>query len=128
MHPRTLLRSLVFCISFLWFGGAHAAGMGVDEARHFLNRVGFGATPEEIVEFSRLTREQAITRVLTPATTRAQVPVPADAGSYVPASELRAMRAKGPDGAREVQRERTRRGLLLKGWWVEEMLAADTPA
>ena len=46
---------------------ADAAPMDRDEARHLLNRTGFGAPRSELVEFARLSREQAIDRLLSPA-------------------------------------------------------------
>lgn len=37
---------------------------GSEDARHLLNRTGFGAPPREVAEFARLTREQAVDRLL----------------------------------------------------------------
>ena len=44
---------------------AVAAPMGRDEARHLLNRTSIGAPQYELVEFARLSREQAIDRLLS---------------------------------------------------------------
>ena len=43
---------------------AKSSALGSEDARHLLNRTGFGAPPREVAEFSRLTREQAVDRLL----------------------------------------------------------------
>lgn len=44
---------------------AHAAApLGIDDARHLLNRTSFSASVEDISAFAKLTREQAVERLL----------------------------------------------------------------
>lgn len=70
------MRRLITLVLSLFALAAHAAPMGADDARHLLNRAGFGATPREIYEFSRLSREQAVDRLLSGAVTTAATPLP----------------------------------------------------
>ena len=48
--------------SFCW-------SMRFEDARHLLNRTGFGATPLEIAEFAKLSREEAVAKILATAQT-----------------------------------------------------------
>ena len=41
--------------------------MSFEDARHLLNRTGFGATPEEIAEFAKLDRAAAVNRIVASA-------------------------------------------------------------
>ncbi len=43
---------------------AAQAAIGPDDARHLLNRAGFGATPHEIAAYAQLTRPAAVDRLL----------------------------------------------------------------
>lgn len=120
---RLLLAILLLVSSF----PAWSVGMGVEDARHLLNRIGFGATPEAIAEYARLPRQTAVERILAPVSTEVRVTPPADAIEYIPRSRLRSQRMQGGDAKDAVHKEMLRRGFLLRGWWVEEMLAARTP-
>src|SRR5450759_1976489 len=74
-----IIKLLMALFGTLVLGGictAQAQEIGVDGARHLLNRTGFAASENEIQYFSRLTREQAADRILNGARTVALTPVP----------------------------------------------------
>src|SRR5262245_50135462 len=52
------------------------APLGFDDARHLLNRTSFAASPQEIAAFGKLTREEAVERLLGAAGTSAATPPP----------------------------------------------------
>lgn len=101
-----------------------AAAMGTEEARHLLNRAGFGATPQEIVDFSRLSREAAVERLLAGASAEARTPLPPGVVGYTPPSHLRNL---SDEEKRVWLRRQFEVGAELRGWWVEEMLHTPSP-
>jgi uncharacterized protein (DUF1800 family) len=101
-----------------------AAGMGADDARHLLNRAGFGAQPREIADCARLSREQAVDRLLGATIAAAKTPPPEWVrDAIVPPRELR--QASQEERKRFLAQE-IRRGFDLRTWWLQEML--DTPS
>jgi len=101
--------------------------LGYDDARHLLNRVGFGATQSEVERVARMTREQAVRKLLADTRTAAVTPPPDWVGS---AEALRYPRAgeKATDIEKKMfQQQQVREGLELRGWWVGEMLATPSP-
>ncbi len=101
-----------------------ATQMGFDEARHLLNRTSFAAQVDEINEFARLTRAEAVDRLLAETRRQASYPPPAWSQSYV--------RPYRPDMTQEERmkanrRELVERGLELRTWWVAEMLSTPSP-
>jgi len=101
--------------------------LGYDDARHLLNRTGFGATESEVQRFARMTREEAARTLLADARTVAITPPPAWVGS---AESLRYPRVgeNATDAEKKMFRqEQVREGLELRGWWVTEMLATPSP-
>src|SRR2546429_404737 len=69
---RGVLQGLIATIS-VGLNVAYAAStlMGVDDARHLLHRTSFAATAAEVNTYARLTREQAIERLLATALPKA---------------------------------------------------------
>jgi len=101
--------------------------LGFDDARHLLNRTGFGATQTEVERFARMSREEAARKLLAGGRTVAVTAPPAWVGS---AESLRYPRAGDQSTAEEkklFQQQQVREGLDLRGWWVEEMLATPSP-
>ena len=101
-----------------------APPMGFDEARHLLNRTSFAAQVSEINEFAKLTRGQAVDRLLAETRRQASYPAPAWSQTY--------QRAYRPDMTQEERmkanrRELIERGLELRTWWVAEMLSTPSP-
>jgi uncharacterized protein (DUF1800 family) len=106
---------------------AAADVLSYDDARHLLNRAGFGATQGEIQRAVGKTREQAVRNLLDGSRTSAVNPPPAwttDTGA------LRYPRRE-PDATdiekKMFQQEQVREGLELRGWWVGEMLSTPSP-
>ncbi|MDQ6917255.1 MAG: DUF1800 domain-containing protein [Pseudomonadota bacterium] len=97
-----------------------------DDARHLLNRAGFGATQAEIERTVGMTRDQAARSLVDGARTNPVNPPPAWT------AETESLRYPRPGEASDAekkmfQQEQIRRGLELRGWWVGEMLATSSP-
>src|SRR5262245_31090377 len=118
----------VRCLSALVLAAplaVQAAGMGADDARHLLNRTGFGAQPREIADCARLSREQAVDRLLGATVAAATTPPPEWVReAIVPPRELR--QASQEERKRFLARE-IRRGFDLRTWWIQEMLDSPSP-
>ena len=103
---------------------ARATPMGFDEARHLLNRTSFAAQTNEIDDYAKLTREQAVDRLLSETRRTAAYPAPAWTAKYE--------RVFRPDMTQEQRmqtnrRELVERGLEIRTWWVAEMLSTPSP-
>ncbi len=99
---------------------AQAAPMGADDARHLLNRAGFGASPRDVADYAPLAREQAVERLLADTRTAAQLPPPEWLSE--PIVPLRELRGMSPEARKEFVAREIQRGLDLRGWWVSEMI------
>ena len=125
---RIVLAVCAAVVAISAFGApAPGATLGYDDARHLLNRTGFGATQAEIERFARMTREEAVRKLLAEARTTATTPPPAWVGS---SEALRYPRAG--ERATDVEKkmfvqQQVREGLDLRGWWVTEMLVTPSP-
>ena len=101
--------------------------LSYDDARHLLNRAGFGATEAEIQHTVGLTREQAVRKLIDGARTTPATSPP------VWTAETGALRypRRGPDASdaerKMFQQQQIREGLELRAWWVGEMLATPSP-
>src|SRR5271169_3604370 len=122
------LTTILLCLAACLAQAAMAsAPLSYDDARHLLNRTGFGATDAEIRRFTGMSREDAARKLLAATRTSASTPPPAWAA--VPTA-LRYPR--GGEGAsdmarKQFQQEQIREGLQLRGWWVNEMLTTPSP-
>ena len=106
---------------------AAADVLNYDDARHLLNRAGFGATQSEIERTVGMTREQAARKLLDGART---TPVTAPPAWTAETGPLRYPRrgVDASDAERKMfQQEQIREGLELRAWWVGEMLATPSP-
>jgi uncharacterized protein (DUF1800 family) len=114
-----------FCIALAAAFGARAQALGYDDARHLLNRTGFGATDAEVEAFAKLTRAQAVDRLLEGART-SSVTAPPDFvhDPIVPPAQIRAMSAQERMALR---RTLVQQGVELRAWWIGEMLATPSP-
>lgn len=127
-HPRFSQAFAAFAAIVLGFtapSAAAAARLGVDEARHFLQRTSFAATPAEVERYARLTREEAADALLRSARTEALTPPPRWVAE--PFQSLRAFRDATPEERQMLQRERREKGIELRAWWLEEMRATPSP-
>jgi uncharacterized protein (DUF1800 family) len=115
----------LLAIAFVLPSLAHAAAMGVDDARHLLSRAGFGPTPAEVREFANLSREQGVERLLVATATEARTPPPSWVGE--PITPRRVIRDMSPEERQAFQRREIERGLDLRSWWLQEMLTTPAP-
>jgi uncharacterized protein (DUF1800 family) len=104
---------------------ATTAPLGFDDARHLLNRTSFAASPEEIAAFGRLTRREAVDRLLAAAGTSAATPPPEWVGE--PFQSLRRLRTMSPEERKLAQREIFRRSFELQSWWLTELITTRSP-
>ena len=124
------MRLLLLFASFAYAFAANAGAASVlsyDDARHLLNRTGFGATDAEIRRFAGLTRSEAARTLLAGTrTTAVSAPPPwtSDPGTlrYPRAGENAPV-----DEKKTFRQEQIREGLELRGWWIGEMLATPSP-
>ena len=99
--------------------------LGAADARHLLERTGFGATPTEIREYSALTREAAVDRLLAGARRDAVLAPPALVHEpFTPYYKLREMSTE-----ERMANTRTvfRQAFELRTWWLREMLTTPSP-
>jgi uncharacterized protein (DUF1800 family) len=100
--------------------------LGYDDARQLLARTGFGPTDAEVRDYSGLTREEAVAKLLRETRTTALSPPPASA---IDTSPLRAPRPESAtiDERRAFIQQQVREGLEIRGWWMGEMLTTPSP-
>jgi uncharacterized protein (DUF1800 family) len=98
-----------------------ALAMGFEQARTLLTRSGFGASASEIAAFSRLTRSQAVARLLRASRERAVTPPPA----WV--NEFDSPRGLSKAARRQWARRQRERIHALQAWWLQEMLETPSP-
>ncbi len=116
------------------------------QARHLLNRAGFGGSPEAVNAFHAMGREAAVKFLLEPKEEIASFPVPEWAKPEVvretlkkvfeERAELRRKRATlSPEAFEKEQRELNRQqqmegrqqGTESQMWWIERMLKSNAP-
>ena len=102
---------------------AKISALGSEDARHLLNRTGFGTPPREVAEFSRLTREQAVDRLLASRRTEPFIAPPVV--EFV--APIRVKKASEEE-KKSLIREEAQKVVGMRAWWLQEMLAAPTPA
>ena len=105
---RILIAGLLACLSF----GAHAAGMGYDDARHLLLRTGFAPREEEVQAYARLTRAQAVDKLLAESQSTAQIPAPDWVNE--PLLPRRKFKELSAEEKKALQRQQFERGVALR--------------
>lgn len=122
---RQLMLSLVAALLVGVVLPAVAAPLGLDDARHLLSRAAFAAPPAEIESFAKLTREQAVERLLAVTATKRVTPAPAWVSERVtPPAQLRDMTQ---EERQAWNRRNISRGLDMRGWWLQEMINSPAP-
>ncbi len=106
-------------------GASRSVPMGVADARHLLGRVGFGPTFGEVDAYARLSRADAVERLLSDVKTSAGAPPPAWVNE--PPTPPRSLREGSVEQRQAFQQQEIRRGLELRAWWIGEMLAGPSP-
>lgn len=105
-----------------------ASGMGERDARYLLARTGFGARPEDVAAFARLSRGEAIDRLLAETSPQPRHAPPADLLEWISPARLRQMKDADETTRKTFQQAQRQRAIALRAWWLEEMLTASTPA
>lgn len=120
-------RTLLIVGSVVW-GVAMAASaqqLQAEGARFFLTRTGFAPQPSDITAYERLTRPQAVDKLLAQATSDAVTAAPSWVGQpIIPHKQLQ---AKSEEEKKELREMEQKRAFELRGWWLREMLAAPSP-
>jgi uncharacterized protein (DUF1800 family) len=115
-----LMILLSFCLHPVWA----AAAIGEEGARHLLGRAGFGASDTQTHDWARLTRQQAVDRLLFMQPTTPTVPVPANLRVYERRQNPNDLSPADFKAWTKKQREA---GVAMRAWWVDAMAAAHTP-
>jgi uncharacterized protein (DUF1800 family) len=117
----SLLRMLAIMFAAIALPAA-AAPMGIEDARHLLNRAGFGARSADVAAFAALSREAAVAQLLIDTRIDAGPPPPAEIAEYIPPSRVREL---SDEDRKDLQR---RSAIALRAWWVGKLLEANSPA
>ncbi|WP_374356754.1 DUF1800 family protein [Chitinimonas sp.] len=112
------LLALVMAVSVL------ASPMGEADARHLLARTGFGVRSEELAQFGRMSRSQAVEQLLAGVQTQAGTPPPA----WVNDAPFPKREVANDEAAKQAYREQIReQGIALREWWYQELLETPSP-
>jgi uncharacterized protein (DUF1800 family) len=121
-----------FILTLAWTATASlpaiaSAPLDYADARHLLNRTGFGATDTEIRHMVGMTREEAARTLLAGTRTSAVTAPPAWTNDSGPLRYPR--RGENASAAEKKQflQEQLREGLELRSWWLNEMLITPSP-
>lgn len=101
-----------------------AAPIGEAGARLLLGRTGFGAPPAQVAALAPLEREAAVDRILASSRTAPATAPPdwtAEPLLHPPRKQL------SEDEKKALRDTETRRGLALRGWWLQEMATTPSP-
>lgn len=109
-------------VLFSLAGAALGGPMGEGDARHLLNRTGFGAPPAAVAAYARLSREQGIERILSSARGAPTLAPPA-----LPFDNMARIRSLGEEEKQAALREEFRRGAEMRAWWLHEMVTTPSP-
>jgi uncharacterized protein (DUF1800 family) len=120
---RLLLTLVCLCAAL----PAGAAILSYDDARHLLNRTGFGASDAEIRRFAGMSRDEAARTLLAETRTTAITPPPAWTSDPGPLRYPKGGENAAEAEKKKFQQEQIRDGLELRGWWIEEMLVTSSP-
>src|SRR6266702_46623 len=126
MRVLTALATLAVVVATSPTATLAAPSLSYDDARHLLNRTGFGATEAEIRSLVGVTREEAARSLLANARSAATTAPPGWTRDPGPLRYPRGENASEME-KKQFQQEQVRKGLELRGWWVEEMLVTPSP-
>jgi uncharacterized protein (DUF1800 family) len=116
--------ALLLLASGAAFAGSEAS-LTYEEARHLLNRTGFGASDADIRAYARLTRIEAVDKLLAETKREPTLAPPAFVDApFVPYYKLRELNAE--DRMAEL-RTRLQQGFELRAWWLHEMVLTSSP-
>ncbi len=125
-----LTRLLSFSIAAAFVTNAFCASakpadrLNADDARHLLNRTGFSASASEVATYSKLTRAEAVDRLLAGTRQEAETPPPAWVSKGYTPKKYRDMSREEQEVARKLNLQQA---LELREWWLGEMLTTSSP-
>ncbi len=117
-------RTVAFLASLAFAAFADASAIGIDAARHLLNRTGFDAHPARIEATALQSRRDAVESILAGTLTAARTPAPAWIGEFISPQRVRNL---SDADRKQFQRQQVERAFELKNWWVTEMLTTASP-
>lgn len=131
-------RLSVLCLVGVCLAAMPAAAISFEDARHLLNRTGFGATPEDIEGLTALSWAEAVDSILDGVTNAPTTDKPYWADE--PVGGLFTLRLRALDGMRgadvRLEREAVRRRqeaqrrnriTEMRTWWWNEMIQTGSP-
>jgi uncharacterized protein (DUF1800 family) len=122
MRIKTIL--VAFCL-IVMAGSSIGQQLGPDNARYFLTRTGFTPSAAEVAAYERLSRQQAVEKVLSLTNTQAITPPPAWINNEF--VSFRQFKSKSDEEKKAHIEIEIRQGFDLSGWWLREMLATPSP-
>jgi len=123
IYPAALIILAVFLMPL---GGAFGATpLTLAEARHLLQRTGFGAAPAEVAALIGQSRDQAVDGILAGLDREPVVPIPDWVQRWrYPYNEIEAL---GHTAANAFGQLRWAEMEEFRAWWLAEMIATPTP-
>ena len=113
------------CLSLLL--SATTQALTVDEARHLLQRTGFGASPAEIHQLLPLSREQAVDHILNGLKHQAISPPPAFVSEPLPNYWYVQENKLNNKESEKFRFTRIREMNQLRIWWIDQMISTPSP-
>ena len=105
---------------------SHAADtLSFSDARHLITRTGFGASPSELNQFIGLSRNDAVSKIVSGLNTQTQTPLPSWTSNSAPHHHRF---GKLPTSDKQKFRQIRRSEIQsLRRWWIQEMIATPSP-
>jgi uncharacterized protein (DUF1800 family) len=104
-----------------------AAGMSLEDARHLLNRTGFGASPAEISALLPKTNEQAVDQLLDQAVQHRGAQAAPPPWAFEPGVDNRKPKDMSPEERMIFEKGLQEERMELKGWWYRQMIRTPSP-
>ncbi len=99
--------------------------MSFDEARHLLQRSGFGGTIVQIEQLAGVTHESAVEQLVAAADTAIILAPPGWIDT--PPPEYQYLRGLNSAEKKALRKQWRQRGIALQAWWMRQMLASESP-
>ncbi|MBL3527114.1 MAG: DUF1800 domain-containing protein [gamma proteobacterium endosymbiont of Lamellibrachia anaximandri] len=99
--------------------------MSFEEARHLLQRSGFGGTAVQIELLVGVTHESAVEQLVAAADTAILLTPPEWVDT--PPPDRRYLRALNSAEKKALRKQWRQRGIALQAWWMRQMLTSESP-
>ena len=117
-------RTLLAGVALLGAALVQATGLGAEDARFLLGRAGFVPDESEVRQFARLSRADAVEKLLADARDAPRTPPPSWVGEPFERPRLQQL---SDEEKKLFQQREARRGFELRSWWISEMLTTSAP-